>query len=50
MFDKILARLAATLRENNLPYMIIGGQAVLLYLTPPRTRMIKTSYLHLEPF
>jgi hypothetical protein len=31
MFDKILARLVAMLRENNLPYMIIGGQADLLY-------------------
>ncbi|MEN6320821.1 MAG: DUF6036 family nucleotidyltransferase [Syntrophaceae bacterium] len=40
MFDKILARLAATLSESNLPYMIIGGQAVLLYGEPRLTRCI----------
>lgn len=38
MFDKILARLGATLNESNLPYMIIGGQAVLLYGEPRLTR------------
>lgn len=40
MFDKILARLAATLSESNLPYMIIGGQAVLLYGEPRLTKDI----------
>ena len=40
MFDKILARLSATLNESNLPYMIIGGQAVLLYGEPRLTRDI----------
>jgi len=40
MFDKILARLGATLNESNLPYMIIGGQAVLLYGEPRLTRDI----------
>ncbi|MFO7665973.1 MAG: DUF6036 family nucleotidyltransferase [Desulfobacterales bacterium] len=37
MFDKILARLGAILNESNLPYMIIGGQAVLLYGEPRLT-------------
>jgi predicted nucleotidyltransferase len=40
MFDKILARLAVTLSESNLPYMIIGGQAVLLYGEPRLTKDI----------
>jgi predicted nucleotidyltransferase len=40
MFDKILARLGETLNESNLPYMIIGGQAVLLYGEPRLTRDI----------
>lgn len=40
MFDKILARLGATLSESNLPYMVIGGQAVLLYGEPRLTRDI----------
>lgn len=40
MFEKILARLSATLNESNLPYMIIGGQAVLLYGEPRLTRDI----------
>ena len=40
MFDKILARLGATLNESNLPYMIIGGQAVLLYGEPRLTKDI----------
>jgi hypothetical protein len=40
MFEKILARLGATLDESNLPYMIIGGQAVLLYGEPRLTRDI----------
>ncbi|MDZ4164199.1 MAG: DUF6036 family nucleotidyltransferase [Smithellaceae bacterium] len=40
MFDKILVRLGATLSESNLPYMIIGGQAVLLYGEPRLTKDI----------
>jgi len=40
MFEKILAQLGATLNESNLPYMIIGGQAVLLYGEPRLTRDI----------
>jgi hypothetical protein len=38
MFEEILARIGANLRKSNLPYMIIGGQAVLLYGEPRLTR------------
>jgi len=49
MFDKILARLGATLNESNLPYMIIGGQAVLLYGEPRLTRDVDiTLFYHLS--
>ncbi len=40
MFEKVLARLAASLDAHKLPYMIIGGQAVLLYGEPRLTRDI----------
>ncbi|HBH86254.1 MAG TPA: hypothetical protein DDY17_01450 [Syntrophaceae bacterium] len=40
MFGRILSRLGACLDKNNLPYMIIGGQAVLLYGEPRLTRDI----------
>ena len=40
MFDRILSQIAACLRKNDLPYMIIGGQAVLLYGEPRLTRDI----------
>jgi predicted nucleotidyltransferase len=40
MFDRILSRVSACLDKNNLPYMIIGGQAVLLYGEPRLTRDI----------
>jgi hypothetical protein len=40
MFDKILSRVGACLDRNNFPYMIIGGQAVLLYGEPRLTRDI----------
>ena len=40
MFQEILSRLAATLDKHELPYMIIGGQAVLLYGEPRFTRDI----------
>jgi len=40
MFDRILSRVGACLDSNNLPYMIIGGQAVLLYGEPRLTRDI----------
>lgn len=40
MFEEILARIGACLKRHNLPYMIIGGQAVLLYGEPRLTRDI----------
>jgi hypothetical protein len=40
MFDKTLARIGASLERAGIPYMIIGGQAVLLYGEPRLTRDI----------
>ena len=40
MFEEILANLGLALDEENIPYMIIGGQAVLLYGEPRLTRDI----------
>jgi len=65
LFEEILAKLARALDKNNIPYMIIGGQAVLLYGEPRLTRDIDvtlgddidilpkiievTKYLNLKP-
>ena len=40
MFREILSKIGACLQKRNLPYMIIGGQAVLLYGEPRLTRDI----------
>lgn len=40
MFEKILAGIGAALKKHNIPYMVIGGQAVLLYGEPRLTRDI----------
>ena len=40
MFDKALARIGASLEKEGIPYMIIGGQAVLLHGEPRLTRDI----------
>jgi hypothetical protein len=40
MFDEILALIGASLQRAGIPYMIIGGQAVLLYGEPRLTRDI----------
>lgn len=40
MFEEILSRIGACLGRHGLPYMIIGGQAVLLYGEPRLTRDI----------
>ena len=40
MFEEILSRIGKSLKKNSLPYMIIGGQAVLLYGEPRLTRDI----------
>lgn len=40
VFQKILVRIAQELDSSQLPYMIIGGQAVLLYGDPQATKNI----------
>jgi len=40
MFEKLIKRIAFQLDREKIPYMIIGGQAVLLYGTPRLTRDI----------
>ena len=40
MFQRILRRLARELKQASIPYMVIGGQAVLLYGEPRLTRDI----------
>lgn len=40
MFEELLSRLARSLDNKAIPYMIIGGQAVLLYGEPRLTRDI----------
>jgi hypothetical protein len=40
LFEELLARIGAGLAWGNLPYMIIGGQAVLLYGEPRLTKDI----------
>jgi hypothetical protein len=40
MIEELLHRIAAALNEGALPYMIIGGQAVLLYGEPRLTKDI----------
>lgn len=40
MFEDLLANIAHHLKEHAIPYMIIGGQAVLLYGEPRLTRDI----------
>lgn len=40
MFQELIARIAASLKVRKIPYMIIGGQAVLLYGEPRLTRDI----------
>ncbi len=40
MFEEILSRIGSSLTKHSLPYMIIGGQAVLIYGEPRLTRDI----------
>ena len=40
MFQKLLKKIANELRTHNIPYMIIGGQAVLVYGEPRLTKDI----------
>ena len=49
MFEELIARIAGELKKADLPYMIIGGQAVLLYGSPRMTKDIDiTLGLHAE--
>lgn len=48
MFEEILAKLGKSLHDHRVPYMIIGGQAVLIYGEPRLTRDIDVT-LGLEP-
>ena len=38
MFERLLERLAQALEKRSIAYMLIGGQAVLLYAEPRLTR------------
>lgn len=40
MFQKLIAKIASKLNELGIPYMVIGGQAVLLYGEPRMTKDI----------
>ncbi len=40
MIEQLLGKLGRCLDDHNIPYMVIGGQAVLLYGTPRLTRDI----------
>lgn len=40
MLENLFERIAAALRDAAIPYMIIGGQAVLLYGEPRLTKVI----------
>ncbi len=40
MFQQLLAKLAIELSKNDIPYMVIGGQAVLIYGEPRLTKDI----------
>jgi predicted nucleotidyltransferase len=40
MFERLLQKIALQLRKSSIPYMVIGGQAVLLYGEPRLTRDI----------
>ena len=40
MFKELIKKLGKQLNKNNIPYMIIGDQAVLLYGEPRMTRDI----------
>ncbi len=40
MFEALISRIAQALERAGLPYMIIGGQAVLRYGTPRMTKGI----------
>lgn len=43
MFEELLKQLAIALDKAGLPYMVFGGQAVLLYSEPRLTRNVSDS-------
>ena len=43
MFKELLVRIAKALKAVDIPYVIIGGQAVLLYGTPRMTKVNEIS-------
>jgi len=40
VFQKLLKNIARILKKNNIPYMVIGGQAVIIYGEPRQTKDI----------
>jgi hypothetical protein len=40
VFKKLIVSIAAAFKKNNIPYIILGGQAVLLYGEPRLTKDI----------
>ena len=44
MFEKILSSIGVSLKKRDIPYMIINGQAVLLYGEPRLTRNIDITF------
>lgn len=44
MFQNLLKKIARSLEKTSIPYMVIGGQAVLLYGEPRLTKDINTNY------
>ncbi|HBF42977.1 MAG TPA: hypothetical protein DDW42_04985 [Desulfobacteraceae bacterium] len=40
MFKNLLKKIAVEMKKSNLPYMVIGGQAVLIYGEPRMTKDI----------
>jgi len=41
MFQKLLKKIANELNAHNIPYMVIGGQAVFIYGEPRLTKVKK---------
>jgi len=44
VFETLLGRIAAALKKTGIGYMVIGGQAVLLYGEPRLTKDIITGW------
>ena len=46
MFEELLSKISVHLNRHHIPYMIIGGQAVLLYGEPRLTRDYRYNTWH----